>query len=333
MPGSRWWQCGVIVGLLGAAACGGAEGNACDNAGAEGCACTPLGRCQAGLDCLAGLCIDPAAGVSTVQPSSASTVDPGETGETGGTTGDPTDSSDSNGSATATTATSATTATTATTEPPAVCGDGNVDPGEVCDDGNEVDDDACGNDCAPPSGPVLEFVDPVATIVLGTKSGSTFGDSCKGPLRGIGGFEVQDQFINQVFGDCAIATLVPAAGGHEIELTKGAALPAHGVASGTAIDSTCPAGKVVVGFSAFEDGLGLSGLQLFCASLSVWPDTLEPIIGLEEPLPLVGGLGTGGLGQAYCPENFVAIGILGFIEGQGDSLIAFGLQCARPVAK
>lgn len=327
MPSSRWWQCGVIVGLLGAAACGGAEGNACDNAGAEGCACTPLGRCQAGLDCLVGVCIDPAAGASTVQPSGASTVDPGETGETGdpgGPTGDPTDSSDSNGSATA---------TTDTTEPPAVCGDGNVDPGEVCDDGNKVDDDACSNDCAPPSGPVLEFVDPVTTIVLGTKTGSTFGDSCKGPLRGIGGFEVQDQYINQIFGDCAIATLVPADGGHKLELTKGAALPAHGVASGTAINSSCPAGEVVVGYSAFEDGLGLSGLQLFCAPLSVWPDTLEPIIGLEDPLPLVGGLGMGGLGQAYCPENFVAIGILGFIDDQADSLVAFGLRCARPVAK
>jgi hypothetical protein len=30
-----------------------------------------------------------------------------------------------------------------------VCGDGQVGPGEGCDDGNEVDDDDCGNDCAP----------------------------------------------------------------------------------------------------------------------------------------------------------------------------------------
>jgi len=181
---------------------------------------------------------------------------------------------------------------------------------------------------------VVVFLDSKPLPVLGAADQTPFTSLCKtSALQALTGGEQPATYLLSVGGKCANATLVPSNGSFKLELTPGAALAPQGAAGGPQYDRTCPAGQVVTGFSAFEDGLGLSGLTLKCSPLSVDPDTLAVKIGAATSLTLIGGMGTGPLGDALCPASYVAVGILGQLYLSDDTIVGLGLQCARPTVQ
>ncbi|MEZ4448913.1 MAG: fibrinogen-like YCDxxxxGGGW domain-containing protein [Nannocystaceae bacterium] len=88
---------------------------------------------------------------TTDMSGTATTTSSTSTTTTGpGTTSSSTTMSETTGVMTTEATTEATTtdaSTSSTTEPPATCGDGDLDPGEECDDGNDDDGDACLSTC------------------------------------------------------------------------------------------------------------------------------------------------------------------------------------------
>jgi cysteine-rich repeat protein len=316
--------------------------------GEEGCECV-FAECVGDLVCQSAICIDltpgdddtgatdgdPTTGASN--PGTDPTAGTNPTASTDPTAGtNPTASTDPTASSDPTGATDdggdTTSVTGATTSDPGVCGDGKVDAGEACDDGNNVDGDGCTNDCQPGGGaPVLVFEDAMPTKVLG-KGMVPFSEKCSGALRGVGGYAIADGYIGQIEGACADAALVLQGGDYVLQLTNGAALPAHGDPAGMAASVHCPQGQVMTGIRGYADTYGLSGVEPQCSSLTVDPNSLAVVIKAMGMQPLFGGPGDGAVGDAVCPAGKVAIGLLGFLYSD-NSVIGLGLHCATPVVK
>jgi cysteine-rich repeat protein len=115
------------------------------------CECTASGSCDAGLECVAGMCM---AVSGDGDPDSGDGDPDSGDGDPDSGDGDP-DSGD--GDPPCTDVGCACDGSPGSCDPdlvceggsciPNTCGDGNLDEGEQCDDGNDIDGDGCDNDC------------------------------------------------------------------------------------------------------------------------------------------------------------------------------------------
>jgi len=85
---------------------------------------------------------------------------------------------------------------------------------------------------------------------------------------------------------------------------------------------TCPAGHAVVGFTGWNGGWVLSGLEILCAPLD--PVTLAPDLGAVISLPRAGRIDALQAGPHFCPVPQVATGFEGYA---GEVIDAFTLRC------
>jgi hypothetical protein len=176
------------------------------------------------------------------------------------------------------------------------------------------------------------LLDPKPTMVLGPTDGPSFGDKCDGVLRGLNATEQPGAYVLSVQGTCATGSVTGGPGSYTLGFAGAETLPSQGVGGGTASALECPAGAVATGLQLYKDSVGMSGLELRCTPLSIDPNTLAVKFGSPAKTALVGSAGQV-LGDAFCPADYVATGLLGFLYTSDNSVIALGLHCARPVVQ
>jgi hypothetical protein len=179
------------------------------------------------------------------------------------------------------------------------------------------------------------LMDGPDTTLRGNAGGGTLGrDVCPADemLVGLSGEVGSGGWIVKLQAVCGVPEIEGIGGGeYVVTFTTGSTLAMRGALSGTSFSRTCPADRVLVGFSG-RSGLLIDQLTLQCAQIvyredgsNAWSQEVRDPVDLSS----VGGNGGTAFDQTNCPTGQIARGAT---IRYGDSIDAFGMICATPEA-